>query len=88
MPACGLRYNPVITHARLLTSLLSRYVCSALDTVRGLLSGKRVIASAEREFPSDKVYRRDDRGVIILEPVIPHSMGSFSVHTILDVTRA
>jgi hypothetical protein len=34
--------------------------CGALDAVHGLLSGGSADSSAEREFPSDKVYRRDD----------------------------
>jgi hypothetical protein len=39
----------------------------ALDTVHGLLSGGCGDLSAEREFPSDKVYRRDDRGIVGVE---------------------
>jgi len=27
-------------------------------------------SSAEREFPSDKVYRRDDRGIVGVESLI------------------
>jgi hypothetical protein len=42
-------------------------------------------SSAEREFPSDKVYRRDDRGIVGVEPFSPHGSGFFSVHTILVV---
>lgn len=36
-------------------------VCGALDTVRGLPSSACGDSSAEREFPSDKAYRRTDR---------------------------
>jgi hypothetical protein len=39
----------------------------ALDTVRGLPSGGCGDSSAEREFPSDRVYRRDDRGIVWVE---------------------
>jgi hypothetical protein len=39
----------------------------ALDTVRGLPSGGCGDSGAEREFPSDRVYRRDDRGIVWVE---------------------
>jgi hypothetical protein len=42
-------------------------------------------SSAERKFLSDKVYRRDDRGIFGVESFGLHSLGFFSVHTILDV---
>jgi hypothetical protein len=38
--------------------------------VRGLPSGGCGDSSAEREFPSDKVYRRDDRGIVGVESFI------------------
>jgi hypothetical protein len=44
-------------------------------------------SSTEREFPADKVYRREDRGIVGVEPFRPHSLGLFSVHTVLDVRR-
>jgi hypothetical protein len=55
--------------------------------VHGLLSGGCGDSSAEPEFPSDKVYRRDDRGFVGVEPFSTHSLGFFSVHTVLDVRR-
>jgi len=46
----------------------SNYLCTndGLETGR-LTSGGCGDSSAEREFPSDKVYRRDDRGVVGVE---------------------
>jgi hypothetical protein len=43
----------------------SNYLCTneGLET-GGLPSGGCGGSSAEREFPSDKVYRRDDRGIV------------------------
>ena len=35
--------------------------------VHGRLSGRCGDSSAEREFPSDKVYRRDHRGIVGVE---------------------
>jgi hypothetical protein len=48
-------------------NLLCPNLCGALDTVHGLLSGGCGDLSAEREFPSDKVYRRDDCGIVGVE---------------------
>ena len=36
---------------------------------------------------SDKVYRRDDRGIVGVEPFSPHSLGFLSVQTLMDVRR-
>jgi hypothetical protein len=47
----------------------------------------RSLQYTEREFPSHKVYRRDDRGVVGVEPFSPHRLGFFSVHTVLDGRR-
>ena len=64
----------------------SNYLCTndQLGT-GGLPSGGCGDSNAEREFLSDKVYRRNDRGIVGVEPFIPHSLGFFSVHTVLDV---
>jgi hypothetical protein len=35
--------------------------------MHGLPSGGCGDSNAEREFPSDKVYRRDDRGIVRVE---------------------
>jgi hypothetical protein len=54
--------------------------------VHGRPSGTaRSLPYTGREFLSDKVYRRDDRRIVGVEPFGPHSLGFFSVHTILDV---
>jgi hypothetical protein len=37
--------------------------------VHGLLSGGSADSSAEREFPSDKVYRPDDRWIVGVESI-------------------
>jgi hypothetical protein len=50
--------------------LLFTCVCGALDMVHGLPSCGSGDLNTEREFPSDKVYRRDDRGVIGVESLI------------------
>jgi hypothetical protein len=47
----------------------------ALDALHGLPSGRCTDSSAEREFPSDKVYRRDDRGIVGVEPFSPAQLG-------------
>jgi hypothetical protein len=46
----------------------SNYLCTndGLETGR-LTSGGCGDSSAEREFPSDKVYRRDNRGIVGVE---------------------
>jgi hypothetical protein len=53
--------------------------------MHGLRSGGCADSNAEREFPSDKVYRRDDHGIVGVESFSPHSLGFFIVHTVLDV---
>jgi hypothetical protein len=53
----------------------------ALDTVHGLLSGGCGDLIAEREFPSDKVYRRDDRGVVGAESFGPQGLAFVAIHT-------
>jgi hypothetical protein len=35
----------------------------------------------EREFPSDKVYRRDDRGVVGVESLGPQCLAFVVIHT-------
>src|SRR5208282_4739507 len=53
----------------------------ALDTVHGLLSGGCGDLIAEREFPSDKVYRRDDRGLVGVEfEISKDHAGNFRFH--------
>ena len=42
-------------------------------------------SSTEREFPSDRIYRGDDRGIVGVESLSPQGFGVFVVHTILDV---
>jgi hypothetical protein len=39
-----------------------------LDRADGLPSAGCGALIAEREFPSDKVYRRDDRGIVGVQP--------------------
>jgi hypothetical protein len=68
-------------------NLRSCYPRGRLDTVHRLLSGGCGDSNTEREFPSDKVSRRDDRGIVGVEPFSPHGLGVFSVHTVLDVRR-
>jgi hypothetical protein len=36
---------------------------------------------AEREFPSDKVYRRDDRGIVGVESFSLQGLAFFVIHT-------
>jgi hypothetical protein len=40
-----------------------------------------VTSSAEREFPSDKVYRRDDRGIVGAESFGLQGLAFFGIHT-------
>jgi hypothetical protein len=42
-------------------------------------------SSTEREFLSDNVYRRDDRGIVGVEPLSPEGLGVFVIHALLDV---
>jgi hypothetical protein len=63
--------------------LLFRHPCGDLDTVHGLPSGGCGDLTAEREFPSDKVYRRNPRRVIGVEPFCLYGLGFFSVHSIV-----
>ena len=74
--------------ARMLAfNLLSPNVCGALDTVRGRPSGGCSDSSSEREFPSHKVYRGDDRGIVGVESFGPHGFRFFAFHACLDMTR-
>jgi hypothetical protein len=43
-------------------------------------------SSTQREFPSDKVYRRDDCGVLGVESTGPQGLAFFVIHT--SVVRA
>ena len=63
------------TARTLSTNLLSPNLCGDMDTVRGLPSGGCGDSSAEREFPSDKVYRRNDRGIVGVESLSPAGLG-------------
>jgi hypothetical protein len=59
-----------IESVRLAKRLALIYISEPLlsrDTVHGRPSGGCGDSSAEREFPSDKVYRRDDRGIVGVE---------------------
>ena len=38
---------------------------------------------AEREFPSDKVYRRDDRGIVGVEALSLQGLAFFFFHAVL-----
>jgi hypothetical protein len=49
--------------------------------VHGLLSGGCGDLIAEREFPSDKVYRRDDRGIVGVESLSLQGLAFFDIHT-------
>jgi hypothetical protein len=49
--------------------------------VRGLPSGGCGDSSAEPEFPSDKVYRSDDRGVVGVKSFGPRCLAFVVVHT-------
>jgi hypothetical protein len=41
-------------------------------------------SSTERKFLSDKVYRRDDRGIIGVEPFNAEGLAFFVIHTVFD----
>jgi hypothetical protein len=58
--------------------------CGALDTVHGRPSRGCGHSSTEREFPSDKIYRRDDRGIVGVESFGPRGLAFFDIHTVLD----
>jgi hypothetical protein len=49
--------------------------------VRGLPSGGCGDSSAEGEFPSDKVYSRDDRGIVRVESFGLQGLAFFGIHT-------
>jgi hypothetical protein len=53
--------------------------------VHGRPSGGYGDSTTEREFPSDKVYRRDDRGIVGVESLIPQGLAFVVIHTVLDV---
>jgi hypothetical protein len=53
--------------------------------VHGLPSGGCGDSSAEREFPSDKVYRRDDHGIVGAESVTVQGLAFVVIHTLFDV---
>jgi hypothetical protein len=50
--------------------------------VRGLPSGGCGDSSPERKFLSDKVYRRNDHGIVGVESFGLQCLGFFSVHNI------
>jgi hypothetical protein len=56
--------------------------------VRGLPSGGCGDSSAEREFPSHKVYRRDDRGIVGVESFSAEGLAFVVTHTVLDAPAA
>ena len=37
--------------------------------------------ASQRQFPSDKVYRRDDRGIVGVEPLSAYGLPFFVIHT-------
>ena len=49
--------------------------------MRGLPSGRCTDLSAEREFPSDKVYRRNDRGIVVVESFGLQGLAFVVIHT-------
>jgi hypothetical protein len=64
----------------------SNYLCTndGLET-GGLPSGGCGDSSAEREFPSDKVYRRNDRGIVGVQAFSGIALRSVSSMPVLDV---
>jgi hypothetical protein len=56
--------------------------------VRGRPSGGCGASSAERKFPSDKVYRRDDRGIVGVESLSLKGLAFFDIHTVLDAAQS
>jgi hypothetical protein len=52
--------------------------------VHGRHSGRCGGSTTEREFPSDDLYRRDDRGIVRVESLIPQGLAFFVIHTVLD----
>ena len=69
-----------VTACQTARTLSPTNLCGDLDTVHGLPSGGCGDLSAEREFPSDKVYRRDDRGIVGVESFGPQGL-AFVIHT-------
>ena len=67
----------------------SNYLCTndGLETGR-LTSGGCGDSSAEREFPSDKVYRRDDRGIVGVESFGSQGLASSASTASLDADYA
>ena len=55
-----------------------------MDAVHGRTSGGCGDSSTEREFPSDKVYRRDDRRVVGVESFSAEGLAFVVIHTLLD----
>jgi hypothetical protein len=49
--------------------------------VHGLLSGGCDDLSTEREFPSDKVYRRHGRGIVGIESLSLKGLAFVVIHT-------
>jgi hypothetical protein len=45
------------------------------------LDGRVRPVRTEREFPSDKVYRRDDRGIVGVESFSAEGLAFFVIHT-------
>jgi hypothetical protein len=88
-PACCASRLAVATHQGELTA--RRLVITFVPTTGWKLEDSRRggcgHSNTEREFPSDKVYRSDDRGIVGVECLSPHRLGFFSVHTVLDVRR-
>jgi hypothetical protein len=41
-------------------------------------------SNTEREFPSDKVYRRNDRGIVGVESLSLQGLAFFDIHTVFD----
>jgi hypothetical protein len=63
--------------------LLFRHPRGRLDTVRGLPSGGCGDLRTQREFPSDKVYRRDDCGIVGVESFGLQCLAFVVIHTVL-----
>jgi hypothetical protein len=55
--------------------------------VHGSPSGGCGDSSAEREFPSDKIYRRDECGVVGVESFIVYGLAFTVIHIVLDALR-
>jgi hypothetical protein len=69
-------------------NLLFPNLCGALDMVHGLPSCGSGGLNTEREFPSDKVYRRDDRGIVGVESLGLQGLASSASTPSLDADYA